>query len=69
MAPSNRPLDLVCDCETTCEREDGSYQVLRVRRGSKCHEVGQTIPAEEVARARYANAEWDRAEREWLEQP
>ena len=63
-----RPLSLICGCETGCEREDGSYKVLRVLRGSKCHTVGTVISEKEAWQARQANAEWDRAERDWLEQ-
>lgn len=63
-----RPLDLICGCETTCQREDGSYEVLRASRGAKCHAVGDVISEKVAWLARHANAEWDRAEREWLEQ-
>lgn len=58
-----------CWIYTGATDKDGSYEVLRVSRGAKCHEVGYVISADEAWRVRHVNAEWDRAEREWLEQP
>lgn len=63
-------LNLICCCETSCADEDGNYTILRVwGKTAKCHTVGDTITAAEAAHIRRVYAEWDRAEREWLEQP
>lgn len=64
----NTPLDLICGCKTTCERENGSYEVLRVSRGCHRHLLGDVISRAEANRIRYVNDEWDRAEAEYLEQ-
>ncbi len=65
----NTPLDLVCGCRTTCADDEGAYTVLEIRPGSRCHHVGYVIDAKEASFIRYVNAEWDRAERDYLEQP
>lgn len=69
MTARKSPLELVCGCETTCADENGGYQVLRVaQKGARCHVVGEQITATEAQYIRYVNAEWDRAEAEYLEQ-
>ena len=65
----SKSLDLICGCETTCEREDGSYEIIHVLPGSKCHPAGYVVSKQEARRVRLVNAGWDTAERDWLEQP
>jgi hypothetical protein len=64
----DRPLELICGCGTTCQREDGSYEILDVGRGSKCHKVGDVISGREAVLIRLNNAEWEQAEADYLEQ-
>lgn len=61
----------ICGCVAEPVQDDRDGMVIAAVWGptAKCHQLGAFISAAEVARARYTDAEWDRAEAEWLEQP
>jgi len=60
----------ICGCiaEPTEDDRDGMVIASVWREGAKCHQLGEFYSAAEMRRVRMIDAEWDRAEAQWLEQ-
>ncbi len=59
----------ICGCIATAHPGLDGWRITQVwSESAKCHRLGDEVSAAEMNYARYVDSEWDRAERDHLEQ-